>query len=137
MNLDFSFVLLCDFAAFLPDIDWRMQHSWRFGNVHRKLLHNVWVMCILAVVIYLIFFNWTLTFGIIVGFISHLVADSFTIQGVYWFFPLGKKGGKYHLRGPFSINEEKPMKLKSKYAKRGDLQEISLTVLNGLNCESE
>jgi len=27
LNLNFDFILLTGFAAFLPDIDWRMQHS--------------------------------------------------------------------------------------------------------------
>jgi len=112
-NFDFGFVLLAGFAAFLPDIDWRMQYSWGFGNVHRKLLHNVWFMCILAILTYLIFRSPTLVLGIIVGFTSHLLTDSFTVQGVYWLYPIGKESGKYHLKGPLSMSMEKTSKIET------------------------
>jgi membrane-bound metal-dependent hydrolase YbcI (DUF457 family) len=36
-----------------------------------------------------------------IGFISHLVVDSFTIQGVYWLYPLGK-GQKFFHSGPLT-----------------------------------
>ncbi|MEM2995516.1 MAG: metal-dependent hydrolase [Candidatus Bathyarchaeia archaeon] len=111
LDMDIGFVLLCGFAAFIPDVDWRMQYSWHFGNVHRKLLHNVWVMCILAVATYMLFQSLILVFGIIVGFMSHLAVDSFTVRGVYWFYPMGKDSEKYHLKGSFSMSEMKANKI--------------------------
>lgn len=110
LNFDIGFILLCGFAAFLPDIDWRMQRSWHFGNVHRKLLHNVWFMCILAIVTYLLFWNLISVFGIMVGFMSHLLADSFTVTGVYWLYPIGRRNERYHLKGSFSMSETKANK---------------------------
>lgn len=111
LDLDFGFVLLSGFAAFLPDIDWRMQYSWGFGNVHRKLLHNVWFLCVLAVVTYVLFWRLILVLGVIIGFISHLLADSFTVTGVYWLYPIGKESEKYHLKGSFSMSETKATKI--------------------------
>jgi len=111
LNLDFGFVLLSGFAAFLPDIDWRMQYSWGFGNVHRKLLHNVWFLCVLAVVTYVLFWSLILVLGVIIGFISHLLADSFTVTGVYWLYPIGKESEKYRLKGSFSMSETKATKI--------------------------
>jgi hypothetical protein len=110
LDLDFGFILLSGFAAFLPDIDWRMQR-WGFGDVHRKLLHNIWFLSILVIVTYLLFCSLTLVFGIIIGFVSHLIADSFTVTGVYWLYPIGKENEKYHLKGSFSISEAKATKV--------------------------
>jgi membrane-bound metal-dependent hydrolase YbcI (DUF457 family) len=104
----FYYVVL---QLFFPIIDWRMEKSWRFGGVHRKLLHNVWVMCILAVVAYLLFWSLILASGIIVGFMSHLIADSFTVRGVYWLYPIGRKSEKYHVKGSFSMTETKADKV--------------------------
>jgi uncharacterized membrane protein len=68
-------------------------------------------MCILAVVTYLLFWSLISTFGIIVGFISHFIADSFTVIGVYWLYPIGRKSEKYHLKGSFSMSETKTDKM--------------------------
>jgi uncharacterized membrane protein len=111
LDLDFVFILLSGFAAFLPDIDWRMQYSWKFGDVHRKLLHNIWFLSILVIVTYLLFCSLMLVFGIIIGFVSHLIADSFTVTGVYWLYPIGKENEKYHLKGSFSMSEAKANKV--------------------------
>jgi hypothetical protein len=45
----FWFCSLGWISFFLPDIDWRMQYSWRIGGVHRKLLHNLWVMILIVI----------------------------------------------------------------------------------------
>gem|GEM_PF-2494395 len=64
------------------------------GNVHRKLLHNIWFLSIVVVATYLIFHSLISVFGIIIGFISHLIADSFTVTGVYWLYPTGRGNKK-------------------------------------------
>lgn len=102
LGFNFDFVLLAGFSAFLPDIDWRMQYSLKIGGVHRKFLHNVWVTTIVVVLTYWLFHSVILSFGIIIGFISHLIADSFTVQGVYWLYPLGKDERKYFCNGPLT-----------------------------------
>ncbi|MGB9713886.1 MAG: metal-dependent hydrolase [Candidatus Bathyarchaeales archaeon] len=107
LDLDFGFVFLTGFAAFLPDIDWRMQISWHMGNVHRKVLHNLWFLIVIMILTYLLFNSLFLTLGIVIGFVSHLIADSFTIKGVFWLYPLGKDNKKYFLNGP--LNMDKPI----------------------------
>jgi uncharacterized membrane protein len=67
-------------------------------------------MSILAVVTYLMFWNLILVFGVLVGFISHLLADSLTVTGVYWLYPIGRESGKYHFKGSFSMSETKAHK---------------------------
>lgn len=109
LDFDFSFILLSGFAAFLPDIDWRMQYSWHMGNVHRKVLHNVWFLSIITILTYLSFGR--TVFGIVIGFLSHLIADSFTVAGVYWLYPLGRKSGKYFLNGSLSMNTPTAIKV--------------------------
>jgi len=52
-----------------------------------------------------------LVLGVIIGFISHLLADSFTVTGVYWLYPIGKESEKYHLKGSFSMSETKATKI--------------------------
>jgi membrane-bound metal-dependent hydrolase YbcI (DUF457 family) len=47
-----------------------------------------------------LFREFILVLAVIVGFISHLLIDSFTVTGVYWLYPIGK----YHLKGPFSMS---------------------------------
>jgi membrane-bound metal-dependent hydrolase YbcI (DUF457 family) len=106
LDLDFGFVFLTGFAAFLPDIDWRMQYSWHMGNVHRKVLHNLWFLIVTVILTYLLFNSLFLTLGIVIGFVSHLIADSFTVKGVFWLYPLGKGDGKYFRKGP--LNMDKP-----------------------------
>jgi membrane-bound metal-dependent hydrolase YbcI (DUF457 family) len=105
LGFDFNFVLIAGFAAFLPDIDWRMQYSWNMGSVHRKLLHNVWVLIIILIPTYLLSKNLYLLSGITIGFLSHLIADSFTVMGVFWLYPLGRNERKYYCNGPLNMSK--------------------------------
>jgi len=111
LNLDVGFILLAGFAAFLPDIDWRMQYSWRLGNVHRKVLHNVWVMGALAGIVYFLFRSPVLVLGVVVGFMSHLIADCFTVEGVYWLYPIGRKTERFHVKGSLSMSRPETAKI--------------------------
>lgn len=103
-NLNIGFILLTGFAAFIPDIDWMMEFSWGFGNVHRKFLHNVWFLSILMLLVLFLFRSLILVLAVMVGFVSHLMIDSFTVTGVYWLYPIGMSSGKYRLKGPFSMS---------------------------------
>jgi len=105
LDIDFSFILLAGFAAFLPDIDWRMQYSWHMGNAHRKVLHNVWFLVVMMILTYLLSHNLFPVLGVVIGFVSHLIADAFTVMGVFWLYPLGKDSQKYFLNGPLSMDK--------------------------------
>jgi membrane-bound metal-dependent hydrolase YbcI (DUF457 family) len=88
-NLDFGLVLLVGFASFIPDIDWAMQFKWGLGERHRTFMHNVWAMIITSIIAFFLVKVPIVILGIILGFVSHMIADSLTVTGVYWFWPYG------------------------------------------------
>lgn len=102
----FEFVLLTGFVAFLPDIDLTMQKDWSLGNRHRKFGHNIWFMLGVGLIGFVGFRSPVLFLGIVVGILSHYVADSLTVSGIRWIYPLGEKGGKFHISGPFSMSDK-------------------------------
>ncbi len=126
-NLDLTFVLLVGFVAFIPDIDLTIQR-WRkriaeknqfidnldVGLKHRTFTHNVWAM--LIILVFSLFFTRNIIFllGIAVGFISHLIADSFTVSGVYWLWPYGEKfgkQGKFYVKGKINMTNPNEIKI--------------------------
>jgi len=109
-GFSFAFVLLVGFAAFIPDIDWAMQFKWGWGNRHRTFMHNIWAMGFIAVLTFIISKNLLLPFGVILGFSSHLIADSCTVTGVSWLFPYGFER-KFFFRGPLNMSDEGERKL--------------------------
>ncbi len=85
--------LISSFSSYVPDTD--------LGYKHRKTLHNIFVLTMLSLLLYtsLIFLsrNYHLLSNNIIlrivlafsgGWLLHLVVDSFTKRGVYWFYPL-------------------------------------------------
>jgi inner membrane protein len=85
--------LISGFSSYIPDLDLRYKH--------RKTLHNIFVLTIISLLLYtgLIFLNKDyhlmnnyMVFRIVLafsgGWFLHLVVDSFTKMGVYWFYPL-------------------------------------------------
>ncbi len=103
LKLDFNFVLVAGFSSFLPDIDHPMQFKWGMGVRHRTFLHNIWAMLLVALVVFIVFRDLVLVSGIILGYLSHLLADSMTKTGVSWLYPIK---GKFHLSGPLSMSNE-------------------------------
>jgi membrane-bound metal-dependent hydrolase YbcI (DUF457 family) len=106
LGFGFDFVLLTGISAFIPDIDWAMQFEWEMGNKHRKFGHNIWFMFICAFTGYFIFNSVLLFFGIIIGFLSHLIADSFTVMGVWWLYPYGFDEKKFYHNYKYSMTGE-------------------------------
>ncbi len=102
----FAFILFAGFAAFLPDIDWRMQYTWNMGNVHRKIFHNIWFMLILIAGGYIATRSLVLSLGLLVGILSHYVADSLTVSGIHWLYPYGKSENRFHTKGPINMSDE-------------------------------
>ncbi len=96
------------FATFLPDLD---SYTSKFGKrffsrvltaftKHRGIMHSVLFM--LGIYILLYFYFPFVSFGFLVGYMSHLVGDSITKQGVRLFYPFKfrikgflKTGGKF------------------------------------------
>lgn len=66
-------------GAMIPDLD--------LGFMHRKILHNLWVLGIMNIGLLLYGLNGVACLVFSLGFISHLVADSMTVQGISFFWP--------------------------------------------------
>ena len=87
------------FGAIFPDFDLRPK------KLHRKLLHNVWVLMLACAVIYYFLSPIYLTF-FAVGFISHLIMDMVNPTGVWLGWPISNKA--YRLSRRFSITTGSP-----------------------------
>jgi membrane-bound metal-dependent hydrolase YbcI (DUF457 family) len=88
-GLGFGFIVAVVFGAFIPDMDVVAFFFKKF--LHRKLLHNIWFMILLSALVYLTFNNVFLSIGIIIGFASHILADSFTFYGTFPLYPFRKE----------------------------------------------
>ncbi|MBS3073829.1 metal-dependent hydrolase [Candidatus Pacearchaeota archaeon] len=90
--LAFSVTLLI--SSLLPDIDSPISFlgKYKFFSVlqtflhHRGVLHSLTTAVILSLVVSIIFP--TLALGFFLGYAVHLIADSFTIEGIAPFWPL-------------------------------------------------
>jgi len=95
------FFLFLFFGAGFPDID---HGKSRFGknylsrifglfSKHRGIFHSIFFGAVVAYLFFL--FDGNAGFGFLFGFASHVVLDSFTKQGINFFYPFGK----FTLRG--------------------------------------
>jgi membrane-bound metal-dependent hydrolase YbcI (DUF457 family) len=70
-------------GALLPDIDLRPR------TAHRKVCHNLWFLAIVIIFgLNFGWFNWPIATALTLGFLSHMIGDSFTPHGVHWLWPL-------------------------------------------------
>lgn len=88
-GLSFGFIVAVVFGAFIPDMDVVAFFFKKF--LHRKLLHNIWFVIILSALVYLTFNNIAFAAGILIGFFSHVLADSFTFYGTFPLYPFRKE----------------------------------------------
>ncbi len=107
------YILLVSLGAVFPDIDhpgsfvshlnfwFRLSSKAISLGGHRGPTHTIWAN-ILAFPIAIIVFRWLGIGGFVeaglfvIGYLSHLIADSLTVSGVAWFSPLDK----HRIRGP-------------------------------------
>lgn len=91
------FVLVALIATLLPDVDSAystLGHKRFFGFLqffvkHRGILHSFTFLILLTVIF--VFFIPTLALGFFLGYSLHLFADSFTKEGIIFFFPFKAK----------------------------------------------
>lgn len=82
------------FGALLPDVDSKSSILGRYvpwiqdAIGHRTLTHTVWVLIPLFFAAY--WFGHVVLWMIAIGYWLHIVQDSFSVQGINWFWPLGK-----------------------------------------------
>lgn len=90
-SLPLSFAVFAAIGALMPDID-------LFTMVmHRKLLHNLWVLAGTALAgLYFGIMDNSTAIAFSIGFVSHLIADALTPKGIMPLWPLGLP----HIKGP-------------------------------------
>ncbi len=102
--LALPFVLV---GAVLPDLDHpksfineRLWFTKPIGYIarHRGLLHSALFMIIIFAV--LLFLIKSYAYWILLGYFSHLLADSFNVSGIAWLAPFSK----WKLKGPVVTN---------------------------------
>lgn len=92
-----SFVLVLFAAAILPDIDTRFSKIGKkkilrflqFFVKHRGILHS-FLFLILITSVFALFIP-IVSLPFFLGYSSHLIADSFTVEGITPFYPIKKK----------------------------------------------
>ena len=103
INHSFLFMIFVLFASILPDADHDGSRiskeffpfkliSWLFN--HRGIVHSVFIAGILSGI--LIFFGYmSIGYGLLIGYLSHLIIDGLSTNGVMLFYPFSK----FKLRG--------------------------------------
>lgn len=96
------------FGGLLPDIDSKRSILGRYvpfveGLVgHRTITHTVWVVAGLMALSY--YTGFYILWMITLGYLLHIIQDSFSVQGIDWFWPIGRGyssyGGASVKRGP-------------------------------------
>jgi inner membrane protein len=92
-----SFVLILFAAAVIPDVDTRFSKVGKkkifrllqFFVKHRGLFHSF--LFLIFITLILVLFVPVISLPFFLGYSSHLMMDSFTIEGVYPFYPLKKR----------------------------------------------
>lgn len=85
-----DFPIYMAFFAFagvlIPDLDMKPR------KLHRKLFHNIWILMIFLFIGFIsgIFFNKEVAIIFSIGFLSHLIGDSLTHNGIMPLWPIKK-----------------------------------------------
>lgn len=74
-------------GAILPDIDLLFSPAWQFPLVHRGLTHTPLLGVTVVGVSLAIGKRYSVALGVGIGYLSHLLIDSFTQSGVMWLYP--------------------------------------------------
>lgn len=103
--LKFGFALTLIIGALLPDIDEKQssishKHPVLHGlaasiDKHRGVFHSIWVPVIIFLIAHFVISRYfsipsLLLMGLFIGYGSHLLADSFTVQGIAPLHPIHK-----------------------------------------------
>jgi len=90
LNLDAFYVVI---GSIIPDFDYLLFTR----NMHRKLLHNIFVG--LIILLFAFYLHSVSLIYIFIGFITHIFLDMFTMYGVYLLWPFFNKRYKLFKRG--------------------------------------
>jgi len=97
------FFLIALFGSLLPDID--HPHSWLGRRVkvvswffkHRGFIHSIFIIPLITLLISYFFHTNQYTIPLLVGYVSHLVGDMLSQEGIAPFTPFFKKQWKIQL----------------------------------------
>ena len=89
----YLFIIICVIAGTLPDIDHPkskvripiISHIINFFFGHRKLFHSIFFVIILGLIIKSFFGNYYIPFEL--GYLSHIILDALTKQGINFIYP--------------------------------------------------
>ncbi len=103
----YSFIAVTLLASFIPDIDsgfstmgkWNIFRPIQFFTKHRGVIHSFTLCIILS---FLLAWFWPIyALPFFLGYALHLLADSFTVEGIRPFWPLKKMSqGSLRVGGP-------------------------------------
>jgi len=118
-NMNLTLAVFAALGSIIPDIDWFLDKkyipnfikkiTWNLifpVGMHRTIFHNIWALIIMIFIFLRISGSWIATIAFSIGLLSHLIADSLTISGIYWLWPIGdnrvlnQRKKIFFLRGP-------------------------------------
>ena len=91
------FLVLVVFASILPDIDHPKSKLGKYFKPigflfeHRGFFHSLFVLPVIALLLYLLTKNFVYCLPILIGYSSHLITDMLTKEGIMPFHPLSRK----------------------------------------------
>ncbi len=91
------FLVLVTLSGFLPDIDTPQSKlgrklkiiSWPLNFIfgHRKFFHSIFPPLVIYIILHLSGYSY-LGFAVFLGYLTHLIGDSFSKEGIAFFYPL-------------------------------------------------
>lgn len=103
------FALVALFSSIIVDIDkadskagrklWPLSLIIEFFLRHRGLLHSFWIPLLFYVLVKNV--SLIIASGFFVGYVSHLLLDALTVQGVTFFYPLHYRWKGFFVTGSF------------------------------------
>lgn len=85
-------LILFALGSLFPDIDTPTSTIGRYfpfvGRIigHRTVTHTIWAVAVLGVAVW--YFESIYVFSFVTGYTIHIIQDSFSRQGIAWFYPL-------------------------------------------------
>lgn len=118
------FVMAFAFGSMLPDVDSEQSTLGRYTRVisqwipHRTYTHTIWVVIALIIVAFI--FTSPLIMAVVLGYTVHIIQDSFSRQGVCWFYPLIGSYEQFDDGGIVKRNRKLPRELRYRTGGTGE-----------------
>lgn len=93
-------------ASTLPDWDIKLKLK------HRGITHTLITSIVVSGITYLLTFSFPISIGLLIGYVSHLIGDMFTVSGVPILAPFSKKKFRFPIHysmGKVKRNDTHPL----------------------------